>query len=163
MKINFFIFIFVSLFSQSILALPIDFYKDEKNIRFVKSKFEKYYTIEKYNGDLVQVYERKSAKNDTMLGKYEAKFINPVDGNFSYNNFYKNNKNYFYKDGKISSISYDIGKMDNCFIKCGVEIFYKYSKVFKKIEYPSCLNLLNIKTRKLDYKNSYVEKNCIPN
>ena len=53
MKINFFIFILVSLFSQSILALPIDFYKDEKNIRFVKSKFEKYYTIEKYNGDLV--------------------------------------------------------------------------------------------------------------
>ena len=57
MKINFFIFILVSLFSQSILALPIDFYKDEKNIRFVKSKFEKYYTIEKYNGDLVQVYD----------------------------------------------------------------------------------------------------------
>lgn len=163
MKINFFIFILVSLFSQSILALPIDFYKDEKNIRFVKSKFEKYYTIEKYNGDLVQVYERKLAKNDTMLGKYEAKFINPVDSDFSYNNFYQINKNYSYKNGKINKISYEIGKIDTCFVKCDVEVFYENSKVLKINKYPSCLSLLNMKTRKLDYKNSYVEKNCIPN
>ena len=163
MKINFFIFIFVSLFSQSILALPIDFYKDEKNIRFVKSKFEKYYTIDKYNGDLVQIYERKSDKNDTMLGKYEAKFINPVDGDFSYNNFYQINKNYFYKDGKISSISYDIGKMDNCFIKCDEEVFYKNSKVIKKIKYPSCLSLFDVNKRILKFDDPYVKSNCIPN
>ncbi len=98
-----------------------------------------------------------------MLGKYEAKFINPVDSDFSYNNFYQINKNYSYKNGKINKISYEIGKIDTCFVKCDVEVFYENSKVLKINKYPSCLSLLNMKTRKLDYKNSYVEKNCIPN
>lgn len=48
--------------------------------------------------------------------------------------------------------------MDNFFVKCGVEIFYKNAKIYKKVEYLSCLSLFNVETRKLDYNNSYVGK-----
>lgn len=48
--------------------------------------------------------------------------------------------------------------MDSCFVKCGMKIFYKNSKVYKNTKYPGCLSLLDMETKKLDYKNSYVEK-----
>lgn len=162
MKINPLIFFLGFLWCQLSFGLPTNFYKNESNARFIKTKYNDYYTIEKYNSDLVQVYEKKS-NNNFLIEKYEAKFINPIDGNYSYNNFYQINKNYFYENGKINKTSYEIGKMDNCFVKCGAEFFYKNSKIYKKNEYPNCLSLFNIETRQLDYKNSYVKKNCIPN
>lgn len=70
-----------------------------------------------------------------MLGKYEAKFINPVDSDFSYNNFYQINKNYSYKNGKINKISYEIGKIDTCFVGGVSKSMLKKSRLnFDKIE-----------------------------
>lgn len=163
MKFNYCLMILFFSFIQYCYALPSDFYKKDSNIRFEKHYFNDYYVIEKYSGDLVRVYEERENQDHKLIGKYEANFINPIDGNFSYNNFYQINKNYSYKNGDINKIGYDIGKMDNCFVKCGEEIFYKNLKIFKINKYPSCLSLFNIEKRELDYKNSYVKINCIPN
>lgn len=54
MKIKFFIVSLSFLLSQLSFALPNNFYKNDSNVRFVKTKYSDYYTIEKYNGDLVK-------------------------------------------------------------------------------------------------------------
>ena len=53
--------------------------------------------------------------------------------------------------------------MDYCFVKCGLESFYKKGKVFKTKKYPSCLSLFDIEKRVLKYENKYVKDNCIIN
>jgi len=123
---------------------------------------DSYYIEKRVNNNFIAVSEEYNKKNRKLINKSESVFINPVKVT-SYNDYYQINKNYFYENGKINKTSYEIGKIDNCFVKCGDEIFYKNSKIYKKNEYPSCLSLFNIEKRQLDYKNSYVEKNCIPN
>lgn len=76
-----------------------------------------------------------------MIAKYEAVFINPVDWNLSYNNFYQINKNYDCRAGKIYSVNYEIGKMDSCFVKCGKEVYYNEGKIVKINKHPACLSL----------------------
>ncbi|OTG63873.1 hypothetical protein [Acinetobacter silvestris] len=142
---------------------PKDFYMKETYNKFLKEDMGDTYYIEKrINNNFVAVIEEYSKKNNKLIKKNESVYINPIVLK-SYNDYYQITKTSDYENGKISSTSYSVGNSNNCFVKCGVEVFYKDSKVLKKIKYPSCLSLLNMETRKLDYKNSYVEKNCIPN
>ncbi|WP_353143449.1 hypothetical protein [Acinetobacter pragensis] len=160
MKINiFFAFISLSILNNA-YAVPNNFYKKENSRRFVKTIHGNYFSIEKFDGDLVRIYEEKDINNNRLIGKYEAVFINPVDGNFSYNNFYQINKNYSYKNGKIYSVNYEIGKMETCFVKCGDEIYYTEGKVVKKNKYPACLSLFDMEKRVLKFNVKYVKDNC---
>ncbi len=94
---------------------------------------------------------------------YEARFINPVDGNFSYNNFYQINKNYQYKVGQLAVVSYEIGKADGCFIQCGEELHYQRNQIIQQKTFPACLSLFDVQKRVLKYNDAYVKKHCIPN
>ena len=149
--------------SQMTQALPADFYKKEQFKRFVKTVFDDEYTIEKFDGELVRVSESRSRKNNALLYKYEARFINPVDGNFSYNNFYQINKNYQYKAGQLAVVSYEIGKADGCFIQCGEELHYQRNQNIQQKTFPACLSLFDVQKRVLKYNDAYVKKHCIPN
>ena len=144
-------------------ALPDNFYKKESSKRFVNTMHDNHFSVQRFDGDLVRIYEEKDLKDNRLIGKYEAVFINPVDGNFSYNNFYQINKNCSYKNGKIYSVNYEIGKMETCFVKCGTEIYYKEGRMVKKNKYPACLSLFDINERKLKYETDYVKNNCISN
>ena len=140
--------------------LPENFYMEETYKEFVREEAgDVYYIEKKVNNNLTAVLEEYT-KNNKILGKYEAVFINPVDGNFSYNNFYQINKNYSYKNGKIYSVNYEIGKMETCFVKCGDEIYYTEGKVVKKNKYPACLSLFDIEKRVLKFSVKYVKDNC---
>lgn len=162
MRINILLIVFLTS-EVSAQILPNDFYMKETYKVFLREDMETTYYIEKrVNNNLIAVLEEYNKNDGKLINKSESVFINPVKIT-SYNDYYQIAKNSNYKDGKIFSTNYFVGNSNNCFIKCGIEIFYKNSKVIKKIKYPSCLSLLNMKTRKLDYKNSYVEKNCIPN
>lgn len=156
--------LFIYFFSLGLNAqgLPQDFYMKETYKNFVKENFGDTYYIEKrVDNNFITVLE-EYRKNIGLIKKSESVFINPVSKT-SYNDYYQITKNSNYKKGKVISTSYFIGNSNNCFVKCGVEIFYKNAKVYRKVEYPGCLSLFNVETRKLDYKNSYVEENCIPN
>ena len=131
MKIKFILFFTNLIVLGSAYALPDNFYKKENNKRFVKTTHHNYFSIEKFDGGLVRVYEKKDIKSNMLIAKYETVFINPIDRNLSYNNFYQINKNYDYKGGKIYSVNYEIGKMESCFVKCGNEFYYKEGKIVK--------------------------------
>lgn len=161
MKIKLLLFFTNLILLGNAYALPDNFYKKESSKRFVKSIHHDYFSIEKFDGDLVRVYEKKDIKSNMLIAKYEAVFINPIDGNTSYNNFYQINKNYDYKGGKIVSVNYEIGKMESCFVKCGNEVYYNEGKIIKINKYPACLSLFDIDNRVLKFNDEYVKKNCI--
>ena len=63
-------------------ALPDNFYKKESSKRFVNTMHDNHFSVQRFDGDLVRIYEEKDLKDNRLIGKYEAVFINPVDGNF---------------------------------------------------------------------------------
>lgn len=69
MKIKFFIIFLNCSLCQLSFALPDGFYKDESSVRFLKNKYDGYYTFEKYSGDLVVVYERRNNHTDILMGE----------------------------------------------------------------------------------------------
>lgn len=142
--------------------LPENFYMEESYKKIIREEAGNFYYIEKrVNNNFISILEEYDKKNK-MISKKESKFINPVDIE-SYNDYYQINKITNYKSGKIFNTEYSIGNSNNCFVKCGDEVFYRNSKVLKIIKYPSCLGLFNVEMRKLEYKNNYVVENCIIN
>jgi len=100
-------------------TLPLDFYMKESYKKFVKSDMgDSYYIEKRVNNNFIAVSEEYNKKNRKLINKSESVFINPVKVT-SYNDYYQINKNYFYENGKINKTSYEIGKIDNCFVKCG--------------------------------------------
>ena len=108
---------------------------------------------------IVEIYDKK---NNKIVEKYENKYINPIKKS-SYNDYYQISKKYEYEKGSLVKTTLQIGKSENCFVKCSNEILYINNKVNKVIKYPSCLSLVDMKKRTLDYNNSYVKNNCIVN
>ena len=162
MRINILLIVFFTL-EVSAQVLPNDFYMKETYKVFLREDMETTYYIEKrVNNNLIAVLEEYNKNDGKLINKSESVFINPVKIT-SYNDYYQIAKNSNYKDGKIFSTNYLVGNSNNCFIKCGVEIFYKNSKVIKKIKYPSCLSLFDINKRILKFDEPYVKNNCIPN
>ena len=162
MRINILLIVFFTS-EVSAQVLPNDFYMKETYKVFLREDMETTYYIEKrVNNNLIAVLEEYNKNDGKLINKSESIFINPVKIT-SYNDYYQIAKNSNYKDGKIFSTNYFVGNSNNCFIKCGVEIFYKNSKVIKKIKYPSCLSLFDINKRILKFDEPYVKNNCIPN
>lgn len=81
----------------------------------------------------------------------------------SYNDYYQITKKYEYKNGLTYKTNYYIGNSNNCFVKCGKEVFYSKFKKYKINRYPSCLSLFDINEKKLKYETDYVKNNCISN
>ena len=162
MRINILLIVFLTS-EVNAQVLPNDFYMKETYKVFLREDMETTYYIEKrVNNNLIAVLEEYNKNDGKLINKNESVFINPVKIT-SYNDYYQIAKNSNYKDGKIFSTNYFVGNSNNCFIKCGVEIFYKNSKVIKKIKYPSCLSLFDINKRILKFDEPYVKNNCIPN
>ena len=65
-----------------------------------------------------------------IIKKYESVYINPVQLE-SYNDCYQITKKYEYKSGLIYKMNYYIGNSNNCFVKCGEEVFYRKLKKYK--------------------------------
>lgn len=142
--------------------LPENFYMEESFKKFIREEAGGFYYIEKQiNNNFISILEEYDKKNN-IISKKESKFINPIDVE-SYNDYYQLNKITNYKNGKIFNTEYSIGNSNSCFVKCDDEVFYRNSKVLKRVKYPSCFSLFDVEMRKLDYKNSYVVKNCILN
>lgn len=148
---------------QNAETIPDDFYMRETYKTFLKNDLGEYYSIEKrVNNNFSAILEIYDKKNNKMVEKYENKYINPVEKS-SYNDYYQISKKYEYEKGSLIKTTLQIGKSENCFVKCSNEILYTNNKVNKVINYPSCLSLVDMKKRTLDYNNSYVKNNCIVN
>lgn len=162
MKIRFlFIFFYSSVLNAGVL--PEDFYMKETYRKFMKEDVgDTYYVEKRINNNFIATIEEYSKKSKKLIKKNESIYINPI-GEKSYNDYYQITKISNYENGGVVSVNYIIGNSNNCFVKCNEEVFYKNSKSFKKIKYPSCLSLFNIEKRELNFKNKYVKKNCILN
>ncbi len=163
MKIKFFILL---LFTTTVLnanTLPNDFYMKETYKKFIKEDVGDFYYIEKIiNNNFSAVSEMYSKKDKKIIEKHESVYINPNQLE-SYNDYYQVTKKYEYKNGVIYKTNYYIGNSNNCFVKCGEEVFYSKLKKYKRNKYPGCLSLFDVNKRKLKYETEYVKNNCIQN
>lgn len=158
------LFFLYAIFMQNSSALPKDFYMKETYKKIVREDLDdKVYFIEKkVNNNFSSVSEMYDKKSKKIIEKSETVFINPINVE-SYNDYYQITKNYKYKGGEIKTTNFYIGNSNNCAVKCGLEAFYKNSKIYRKQAYPSCLSLFDMEKRTLKYDDDYVRKNCIPN
>lgn len=101
--------------------------------RFEKIVGDEDYTSFRFvNNNFISIAETRLKKDNRIIGKYEAKYINPLNDT-SYNDYHQIVKYYEYKGGRIFRVQKKLSRIEGCEIICDNEYIYKNEKIVKKI------------------------------
>lgn len=125
------IFLLISQYGFS-QEIPKNFYMIETYKRFEKIVGDEDYTSFRFvNNNFISIAETRLKKDNRIIGKYEAKYINPLNDT-SYNDYHQIVKYYEYKGGRIFRVQKKLSRIEGCEIICDNEYIYKNEKIVKK-------------------------------